>query len=169
MILGAEKTVSAYIQRKVDKTMPNTVDVTPVDVTPEPKGGVAHENLFVPESHVIEPTVLTLAGAGGADKFVDNGGTVIQVTQVFLIYWGNAWTATPAPTPSSAQITAACQTMMASSYMTGLAQYRGIGRGFLRGSAVITSSNPPNNFSDTQVSNFIDGQITAGSVPGTDV
>jgi hypothetical protein len=140
-----------------------------VDLTTEPKGGVAHVDLFAPESHVIEPTVLTLGGVGGADKFVDNGGTVIQVTQVFLIYWGNAWTATPAPTPSSAQITVACQTMMASAYMTGLAQYRGIGRGFVRGSAIINSSNPPNKFSDTQVSNFIDGQITAGTVPGPDV
>jgi hypothetical protein len=106
---------------------------------------------------------------GGADKFVDNGGAVLQVTQLFLIYWGSAWTATPAPTPTSAQITSASQTMMAGPYMAGLAQYRGIGRGFVRGSAVITSSNPPNNFTDAQVSNFVDGQITAGTVPGPDI
>ena len=37
-------------------------------------------------------------------------------------------------------------------------QYRGIGRGFVRGSAVVTSSNPPSGFTDTQVANFIDGR-----------
>jgi hypothetical protein len=58
---------------------------------------------------------------------------------------------------------------MASAYMTGLAQYRGIGRGFVRGSAVITSSNPPNGFTDSQVSTFIDNQLNAATLPGPDV
>jgi hypothetical protein len=140
---------------------------TKSEVVVAPEGGVVHADL-VDAAYVIEPTQLG-AGAGGADKFVDNGGRVIQVTQLFLIYWGTAWTAVPAPTPTSAQITSACQTMMASSYMTGLAQYRGIGRGFVRGSAVITSSSPPANFTDSQVSNFIDAQINAGTVPAPDV
>jgi hypothetical protein len=117
-----------------------------------------------------EPLELEAApGGGGADTFVDNGGPVLQVTQVFLIYWGTAWTASPAPNPTSAQVTSACSAMLASSYMTGLAQYRGIGRGFLRGAAVITSTNPPNSFTDSQVATFLDGQLTAGTVPGPDV
>ncbi|MER7584351.1 hypothetical protein [Kitasatospora sp. NPDC097691] len=139
-------------------------------LTVAPEGGVVDRKL-VDAVRVVEPMPLGLraGGAGGADKFVDNGGTVLQVTQLFLIYWGTAWTATPAPIPTSAQITAACQTMTVGPYMAGLAQYRGIGRGFVRGSTVITSSNPPNNFTDVQVSNFIDAQITAGTVPATDV
>jgi hypothetical protein len=137
-----------------------------------PVGGIVHADL-AEDSYVIEPAVAGLrtaaGGAGGADKFVDNGGTVLQVTQLFLIYWGNAWAATPAPALTAGQITSACRTMMASSYMIGLAQYRGIGRGFVRGSAVITSSNPPNGFTDAQVSSFIDGQLTAGAIPLPDV
>jgi hypothetical protein len=136
------------------------------------EGGVVHVDLVDP-SNVIESTRLDLLTTpmlgAGADKFVDNNGPVLQVVQLYLIYWGSAWTATPPPTPTSAQITAACRTMVASSYMTGLAQYRGIGRGFLRGSAVVTASNPPTGFTDTQVANFIDGQITAGTVPSPDV
>lgn len=138
-------------------------------VIPEIAGGVVNAHILSSTSS-IEPVVLEKppgGGAGGADKFVDNGGTVIQVVQLYLIYWGNAWTGSP--TPSAAQITGACQTMLASSYMPGLAQYRGIGRGFVRGSATITSSNPPNGFTDSNVSNFIDGQITAGTIPGPDV
>lgn len=130
-------------------------------------GGVVAADL-VETTSVIEPTAAIGAG-GGADKFVDNGGAVLQVPQLFLIYWGNAWTASPPPTPTADQITSACLTMMAGPYLTGLAQYRGIGRGFVRGSAVVTSSNPPNNFTDGQVSTFLDGLLNAGTVPGPDV
>lgn len=137
------------------------------EIVAAPSGG------FVPDllNHVqVEPVELELAPrAGGANKFVDNGGAVLQVTQLFLIFWGNAWTANPPPTPTSGEITAACRTMMASSYLTGLAQYRGIGRGFLRGAAVVTASDPPNGFTDDQVATFLDGQLNAGTVPGPDV
>jgi hypothetical protein len=34
---------------------------------------------------------------------------------------------------------------------------------------VISSSNPPNGFTDNQVSTFIDDQITAGAIPGPDI
>lgn len=141
--------------------------VADASVTVAPSGGYVADVL---EGVQVEPLDLELAPrAGGANKFVDNGGPVLQVIQVFLIYWGSAWTASPAPTPSSDQITSACRTMLASSYLTGLAQYRGIGRGFLRGSSVITASNPPNGFTDNQVATFLDGQLTGGTVPGPDI
>jgi hypothetical protein len=119
---------------------------------------------------VIEPTAVGLAGpGGGAGKFIDNLGPMLQVVQLYLIYWGSAWSATPPPTPTASEITSACVTMTQSSYMPGLAQYRGLGRGFVRGSAVITASNPPNRFTDANVSSFIDGQLNAGTIPGPDV
>src|SRR5262249_31814628 len=55
---------------------------------------------------------------------------------------------------------------MASGYLTGLTQYRGTGHGALRGSALITSSDPPDGFTDHQVAAFIDAQLSAGTVPG---
>ena len=58
---------------------------------------------------------------------------------------------------------------MARAYFPGLAQYRGIGRGFLRGSAVITTSNPPSGFTDQQVASFIDGELNSGTIPGPDI
>jgi hypothetical protein len=133
-------------------------------------GGVVAADL-VDTTHIVQPRALAPpgAGAGGAAKFVDNGGVVLQVPQLYLIYWGSGWTSVPAPTPTSDQVTAACQTLMASAYLTGLAQYRGIGRGFLRGSAVITTSNPPNGFTDQQVANFIDGELNSGTIPAPDV
>jgi len=54
---------------------------------------------------------------------------------------------------------------MASGYLTGLTQYRGSGHGALRGSTLITSSDPPDGFTDDQVADFIDAQLSAGTVP----
>lgn len=140
------------------------------DVPVAAEGGVVAADL-VDTTRIVQPRALAFAGAGagGAAKFADNGGVVLQVPQLYLIYWGSGWTSVPAPTPTSDQVTAACQSLMASAYLTGLAQYRGIGRGFLRGSAVITTSNPPNGFTDQQVANFIDGELNAGTIPAPDV
>jgi hypothetical protein len=107
-------------------------------------------------------------GGGGANKFADNGGAVIEIVRLQLIYWGSAWASNPPPSPTSAQVTSAVQQILAGPYMTGLAQYRNIGRGHLLGSVVVTSSNPPNSFTDTNVSNFVAGLIKAGTVPGLD-
>ncbi len=113
--------------------------------------------------------LLATPQGGAANKFTDNGGAVIEIARVQLIYWGSAWTATPAPTPTSAQVTAGVQAMLRGPYMTGLAQYRQIGRGHLLGTpVVVTSSNPPNPFSDSDVGNFINGLIGAGTIPGLD-
>src|SRR4051812_27939416 len=50
----------------------------PINVDPpvEPGGGVVHADLFAAPAHTIEPTTLVHGAAGGADKFVDNNGTV---------------------------------------------------------------------------------------------
>jgi hypothetical protein len=103
---------------------------------------------------------------GGANKFTDNGGAVIEIARLQLIYWGSAWGSNP--TPTSAQVTSAVQQIFAGPFMTGLAEYRSIGRGHLLGSVVVTSSNPPNPFNDSNVGNFISGLISAGTIPGLD-
>lgn len=109
------------------------------------------------------------SGQGGAaNKFADSGGAVIEIVRLQLIYWGSAWASNPPPSVTSAQVTSAVEAIFDGPYMTGLAQYRGIGRGHLLGSVVVTSSNPPNNFTNTNVSNFIAGLISAGTVPGLD-
>jgi hypothetical protein len=99
-------------------------------------------------------------------RFVDKHGRVLPSPQLYLIYWGAAWQA--APTPTAAQVTGAVRTLLASAYLTGLTQYRGSGHGVLRGSTLVASSDPPAGFTDDQVAEFVDDQITAGTVPGPD-
>jgi hypothetical protein len=99
-------------------------------------------------------------------RFVDKHGRVLESPQLYLIYWGAGWQA--APTPTAAEVTEAVGTLMASAYLTGLTQYRGSGRGALRGSRLVASSDPPDGFTDAQVASFVDAQITAGTVLGPD-
>jgi hypothetical protein len=104
--------------------------------------------------------------SGQHAKFVDRHGLVLPNPQLYLIYWGGAWRA--APTPTAAQVTDAVRTLMSSAYLTGLSQYHGSGRGALRGSTLVASSDPAEGFTDEQVARFVDDQITAGTVPGPD-
>jgi hypothetical protein len=117
-----------------------------------------------------QPVAIDVASVGGGApaKFSDNGGAVIQIPRVILLYWGSAWTATPAPVPTSAAITNAVRAMLASAYMTGLAEYRQIGRGHLVASAVHTATNPPTSFTDQNVADFVAARIADGTVPGLD-
>jgi hypothetical protein len=109
--------------------------------------------------------------SGGLDqqrKFIDRQGLVLRTELVYLIYWGGAWTRPDAQTPTAEQVTSATHTMLASSYMAGLAEYQGIGRGELRGSKVLSSSEPPNDFSDDDVRQLVRDQISADTIPGPD-
>ena len=107
-------------------------------------------------------------GGDGRAKFVDRHGLVLRNELLYLIYWGSAWTKPSSSTPTAELVTSAASRMIASAYMTGLAQYRDIGHGAVRGSQVLASSEPPAVFTDEQVREFVHEQIAAGTVPGPD-
>ena len=108
--------------------------------------------------------------SGGRDqhrKFVDRHGLVLSRELLYLIYWGSAWTYL-STTPKADQVTSAVRTMLASGYLTGLTQYRGVGRGEVRASTVLASSEPPDGFTDDDVARFVRDQIAAGTIAGPD-
>jgi hypothetical protein len=104
----------------------------------------------------------------GNVRFVDHGGPVLHTAQVNLLFWGSIWIASGTSHPTPDQITAALRTLTAAPYLTGLAQYRNITPAVLRGSTVITSSDPPPAFTDEQVGDFLNRQIDAGVLPNPD-
>src|SRR5262245_29522411 len=106
--------------------------------------------------------------AGQVARFVDKHGRVLATPRLYLIYWGALWRPYAAAEPTAAKVTGAVRTLMGSAYLTGLTQYRGSGRGILRGSVVINSSDPPDAFTDEQVAAFVDAQIAGGAVPRPD-
>jgi hypothetical protein len=101
-------------------------------------------------------------------RFLDHGGTVLHTAQVNLAYWGSTWIASGTSHPTPDQITAALHTLTAGPYLSGLAQYRDIKPAVLRGSTVITSSDPLPAFTDEQVGDFINSQIDTGVLPEPD-
>jgi hypothetical protein len=109
------------------------------------------------------PGPATPAALGSQDiLFVNRGGLVLSDVHVFLIFWGSAWAA--APTPTDAEITYAVVTILASSYGSALAQYGNIGPGRFGGKLVVTSSDPPNPFSDSDIAGLIHRLFESGDL-----
>lgn len=99
----------------------------------------------------------------GVPRFQDNGGPVIASVQLQLIFWGSTWSTSPSP-PVDA-VAGAVQGIVSGPYMTGLAQYRGVGPGTLAASVLATTSDPPDPFSNQDVENLLSGLLAAGSLP----
>ncbi len=114
----------------------------------------------------VMPLGIVEAEAGGAAKFSDHGGPVLANARVQLVFWGNAWSSVPAPSPSATQISNAVGTIVASPYLSAASQYRKtIGQASLRGVTMATGTNPPNPFSDQNVVDMLRGLLDAGTLP----
>ena len=131
-----------------------------------------HGGVFLASSGVFEPRKEGAAEkAGGAGiNFTDHGGPVLNHACVQLIFWGTNWGASA--TPSMGAVTDAVVNMMSGPYTSALNQYRNIGKGALVGTTAVTTAvgsspaNPPNPFSDGNVSTLISNLVSAGRVPG---
>ena len=110
--------------------------------------------------------------AGGATpSFSDHGGPVIPHVRLILVFWGSWWNSTSA-VPSVGQLTDAVVNILTGPYMNSLAQYRGVGSGFLQSSIVVSTAvggspaSPPASFSNSDVSTLLSNMIAAGLMPG---
>jgi hypothetical protein len=101
--------------------------------------------------------------AGPGTTFVDGAGPVLANVHVFLIFWGKAWNNSPVPTPD--QITNAVISILDGPYMSRLQQYRIAGNGTLIGTTLVTTSDPPQNFSDQNVANLVTSLIGSAGFP----
>jgi hypothetical protein len=104
--------------------------------------------------------------AGATTRFVDLHGPVLRAIQLHLVYWGFDWTGLLPPTAD--RITADVRTMVASSFMAGLYQYREIGHGTVREATTVTEPDAPIQFDDQDIGDFLDAQFSAGTVARPD-
>lgn len=108
---------------------------------------------------------------GAAPSFSDHGGPVIPHVRLILVFWGAWWNSTSA-VPSAGQVSDAVVNILTGPYMNSLAQYRGIGSGYLQSSVVVSTAigsspgSPPVNFSNNDVATLLGNLIGAGLVPG---
>src|SRR6476661_6356241 len=76
--------------------------------------------------------IIAAPRASASTRFVDHGGRVLSSARVYPIYWGQYWAPGAWPTPED--ITHALRTVLAGSYLAGLAQYRDSGPAAIHGS-----------------------------------
>jgi hypothetical protein len=94
-----------------------------------------------------------------------NGATFTNV-QVQLILWGSVWN-DPATVPSASQVVGAVSSILSGPYMNKLGQY-GAGQGSLAGAWILSSPNPNNPFSDSDVADMTWNLIDNGNFPEPD-
>jgi hypothetical protein len=114
--------------------------------------------------HTSAAPARTVATSGPV-RFLDRGGPVLHAAHIHLLYWGSAWRSSGTSYPTPDEITAALRTVLSGPYLSGLTQYRHIRPAVLRGSAVVTTSDPPSGFKDTNIRDFLDAQLDAGVLP----
>lgn len=107
--------------------------------------------------------------SGGAGiNFTDHGGPVIPNAHLQVIFWGGAWTT---GTPSVGQVMDAVMNILTGPYMDSLSQYRNVGHAILFGTTLVSSpvggspGDPPNPFSDGDISGLISNLFQAGRLP----
>src|SRR2546422_8366553 len=67
-----------------------------------------------------KPTVGPTLAAGGAAKFADNGGPVIEIPRAQLVDLGRAWAPKPPPPPPANQLTGAEEKSLYGVFIAGL-------------------------------------------------
>ena len=101
----------------------------------------------------------------GTTVSTNNGATFGNV-RMQLILWGSAWN-DPATTPTASQVVGAVSTILSGPYMNKLGQY-GAGRGTLAGAWILSSPEPNNPFSDSDVGDMTWNLIDNGNFPEPD-
>jgi hypothetical protein len=117
-------------------------------------------------SAAVASVIVAAPRASASTRFIDHGGRVLSSARVYPVYWGQYWAPGAWPTPE--EITQALRTVLAGSYLAGLAQYRDIGPVVIHGSRVITTTDPGSGFTDRDIETFLDAQFDAGVLPAPD-
>src|SRR5690242_16825926 len=108
-------------------------------------------------SAAVASVIVAAPRATASTTFVDHSGRVLSSARVYPIYWGQYWAPGAWPTPE--EITHALATVLAGSYLAGLAQYRDIGPAVIHGSRVITTTDPRSGFTNRDLETFLDTQF----------
>jgi len=118
---------------------------------------------LAPQSGLVRTQHTLEAAVGSPTTFTDKGGLIFTNVHLQLIFWGNQWGG--ASTPSAQDIQDAVVSIIIGPYMSALTQYRNIGNATLSGTTLVTTSDPPDPFSNDDVADLIHGLIKAKTVP----
>jgi hypothetical protein len=95
-------------------------------------------------------------------------GKRLRNAVVNLIFWGDAWQATPAPNPSLSQVVSDAAGILAGPYQARISQYGAtparLGTIFVS----VPGFNPPTNFQTSDVASLVTNAIEGGALPEPD-
>lgn len=110
-------------------------------------------------------TVPTIIWSNAGSRVVlDSGGPVITHADVDLVFWGAGWSRAQT---LKTNVISSVTTILNSTYLSGLSQYRGIGTGQLLRTDDITSSSPGSRTTHAQYDAFVRTSLNNGSLPVT--
>lgn len=115
--------------------------------------------------------VETFANAGDAPTnttISDLGGKKLRNATINLIFWGDAWTAHPPPSPTLAEVVNDAASILSGPFQLRLSQY-GATPARLGGIFVsVPGNNPPVNYQTSDVQKLITNAIEGGALPEPD-
>jgi hypothetical protein len=99
----------------------------------------------------------------------DQGGGRLSSPTIYLDFWGTYWANTPSignpNNPSAAEVTSALNSLVGTSFLSGLTQYGVDGKASIASSTLIHNNDPPGNFTDSDISGEIADQMYNGNLP----
>lgn len=110
---------------------------------------------------------------GGGDApsttTVSNGsGKRLRNAVINLIFWGDAWQATPPPSPSLGQVVSDAASILAGPYQVRVAQYGATAARLGTVFVSVPGFNPPRNFQTSDVQRLVTDAIDGGALPEPD-
>jgi hypothetical protein len=109
------------------------------------------------------------AGDAPATTTVTNGGGKrLRNAVVNLIFWGDAWQATPGPNPSLSQVVSDCASILAGPYQVRVAQYGATAARLGTVFVSVPGFNPRTNFQTSDVARLVTDAIEGGALPEPD-
>ncbi|GLH72695.1 hypothetical protein GETHLI_11970 [Geothrix limicola] len=98
----------------------------------------------------------------------DGGGKKLRNATINLIFWGDAWTANPPPSPTLSEVVNDAASILAGPYQLRISQY-GATPARLGGIFVsVPGNNPPTHFQTSDVQDLITSAIAGGALPEPD-
>lgn len=151
----------------------------------EKTGGVAPSELArAKRLDATAPSDEARTEAGGGFLFIErfhNSGDAPSTTTVTsgsgkrlrnaivnLIFWGDAWQASPAPNPSLSQVVADAASILAGPYQVRVAQYGATAARLGTVFVSVPGFNPPRNFQTSDVQRLVTDAIDGGALPEPD-
>jgi uncharacterized protein DUF3892 len=131
---------------------------------PDPKPLEVRSEDLPGGADVVNKKFTNAGDAAPGQTIVDGGGPRIAPVHVNLIFWGSAWQTDPA----RLQVTNGVAKILASPYMSALAQYGAATRGTLRSVITISSNPPAPTFKTSDVASFVLGLIDDEKLPEPD-